>query len=306
MKFRQYVCSSRRVLAVALAGVLYSPACFGLSVTYVAPDGDDANAGFQDRPCRTFGRAYTKTDTGGEINVVETGSFGPLVIGKSITIDGGGAQSAIHIGGGADAIRVAAGASSVVTLRNLVINGLGSGGNGIRFESGGTLNIENCTILGFDECAIDIARTATGYVTISNCTIQNCGDYGIRASTTGGNVYADIENTRIRNCGNGIYAGSGSRFTVRNSALNSNGTGVRVSGPASVSKAVIDDCIVTNCSTGISVSNGGSVARLKESTIVQNNTGFAVALGGSIESNGTNTMIGNATQGPAPSPIPNI
>jgi hypothetical protein len=306
MNWRAHVLCSRKVLFIALASVLYSPACFGIEVTYVAPDGDNGNAGLRDRPCLTFGGAYTKTDTGGEINVIESGSFGPLVISKSITIDGGGAQSAIHITGGANAIRIAAGASSVITLRNLVLNGLGSGGNGIRFESGATLNIENCTILGFDECAIDIARTATGYVTISNCTIQNCGDSGIRASTTAGNVYADIENVRIRNCGIGFYAGSGSRFTIRNSSLNSNGIGVRVTGPSSVSKAVIDDCIISNGSTGISVSNGGSVARIKECTIVQNSTGFATSLGGSIESNGTNTMIGNATQGPAPSPIQNI
>jgi hypothetical protein len=44
---------------------------------------------------------------------------------------------------------VQAGPSDVVTFRNLRLNGIGTGINGIRFLSGRAIHIQNCYIFGF-------------------------------------------------------------------------------------------------------------------------------------------------------------
>src|SRR5438874_2458776 len=69
--------------------------------------------------------------TGGEIDALDPAGFGALTIAKAITIDGGGGQVASDLVSGTNGINVNAGATDVVILRNLRINGLsGSGING--------------------------------------------------------------------------------------------------------------------------------------------------------------------------------
>src|SRR3954469_14971374 len=101
--------------------------------TWVSAVGDDVNPASRTAPCKTFAGAISKTAAGGEINVIDPGGFGALTITKSITIDGGGGQEASVLVQGTNGIVVAAGASDTVTLRNIRINGVSSGLNGIRF-----------------------------------------------------------------------------------------------------------------------------------------------------------------------------
>src|SRR6266446_6443994 len=113
--------------------------------TCVSGVGDDANPCSRTAPCKTFAGAISKTAAGGEIDALDPGGYGALTITKSITIDGGGGQVA--------SVVVAAGANDTVTLRNIRVNGIrgtASGGlNGVQFNAGAALNIENCTIFGF-------------------------------------------------------------------------------------------------------------------------------------------------------------
>ena len=50
----------------------------------------------------------------------------------------------------------------MVTIRNISINGIGSGVNGVRFVSGKALHIEHCTIASFTNHGIDIEPSAGG------------------------------------------------------------------------------------------------------------------------------------------------
>src|SRR5690348_12868822 len=115
--------------------------------TWVSGVGDDANPCSRTAPCKTFAGAISKTATGGEIDALDPGGFGAVTITKTITIDGGGGQVAsVLASGGTNGIVVAAGASDIVTLRNLRINGVegtpsGGGLNGIRYVSGGGLHV---------------------------------------------------------------------------------------------------------------------------------------------------------------------
>ncbi len=112
------------------------------SRAWVSGVSDDAN------PC---------TAAGGEIDALDPGGFGAITITKAITVDGGGGQASILVSG-TNGIVVAAGPNDVMTLRNLRINGIGSGLNGTRFLSGAALNIQNCYIFGFTQNGIDIVN----------------------------------------------------------------------------------------------------------------------------------------------------
>ena len=128
--------------------------------TWVSGNGSDLNPCSRTAPCKTFAWTITQTATGGEISVLEPGGFGAVTITKAITIDGGGGQVASVLASGTNGIVVQAPASATVTLRNIRINGVrGSlipGLNGVRFLAGAALHIENCTIFGFSQNAIDV------------------------------------------------------------------------------------------------------------------------------------------------------
>src|SRR5437764_11890925 len=140
--------------------------------TWVLGVGDDANPCSRTAPCKTFAGAISKTAAGGEIDALDPGGFGARTITKSITLDGGGGQVASVLVSGTNGIVVSAGANDVIILRNLRINGIGSGINGIRFLAGKALSVENCDIFGFTNNGIDIA-TSGGKVFVDHTTAIN-------------------------------------------------------------------------------------------------------------------------------------
>src|SRR6266853_6131794 len=155
------------------------------SRTWVSGVGDDANPCSRTAPCKTFAGAISKTAAGGEIDALDPGGFGAVTITKAITIDGGGGQVASVLVSGTNGIVVQANASTdVVILRNLRINGIGSGLNGIRFLSGKDLNVENCFIFGFTQNGVDIALNQAFQASahIINTVFENNAGVGVRAA----------------------------------------------------------------------------------------------------------------------------
>src|SRR5438477_1873831 len=116
--------------------------------TWVSGVGDDANPCSRTAPCKTFAGAISKTADAGEIDCIDPGGFGAVTITKSITIDGGGTFASILASGttGVNVNDSGSGApnTKIVQLRNLSINGGGTGFNGINFTSARALYIENC------------------------------------------------------------------------------------------------------------------------------------------------------------------
>src|SRR5690242_16407677 len=117
--------------------------------TWVSGVGDDANPCSRTAPCKTFAGAISKTAAGGEIDALDPAGFGAVTIAKAMTLDGGGGQVAPVLVSGTNGITVQAGAGDVVTIRNISINGIGSGINGVKFVSGKARHIEHCAIAGF-------------------------------------------------------------------------------------------------------------------------------------------------------------
>jgi hypothetical protein len=225
------------------------------SRTWVSGVGDDANPCSRTAPCKTFPGAISKTAPGGEIDALDPGGFGAITITKAITLDGGGGQVASILVGGTNAIVVQAGPNDVVTLRNLRINGIGTGLNGIRFLSGAAINIQNCYIFGFTGSGIDILNA--GQANISDTVVYN-NVGGIRISNNGaGRMLAGLHRVQMNdNSSFGLRAdGSGGTGAVGviftdGQASNSN-NGVVAAGGLAVAGVVIDrSAIVNNATNG--------------------------------------------------------
>lgn len=72
----------------AALGLCATPALAASNVVYVSGSGNDSNAcDTVSAPCRTFQAAHGKANAGGEIVVLDSASYGPVTITKSIRAD---------------------------------------------------------------------------------------------------------------------------------------------------------------------------------------------------------------------------
>jgi hypothetical protein len=89
---------------------------------------------------------------GGEVIALDSAGFGSsLTIDKAVTITAApGVHAGIMVFSG-DGITVNAGGNDVVTLRGLTVRWFQASGfnNGIVYNSGSVLHIENCVVSGF-------------------------------------------------------------------------------------------------------------------------------------------------------------
>ena len=154
-----------------------------------------------------------------------------LTITKAITLDGGGGQVASVLVSGTNGIVVSAGANDIVILRNLRINGIGSGLNGVLFNSGAQLSVENCDIFGFTQSGISANTSTVSDLYVTNTYITNSVN-GISLATSSAGMLVVIDRTRVFNVTtNGIGVNSGIIDTeVTNTAITSAATGLIVSG----------------------------------------------------------------------------
>jgi hypothetical protein len=174
--------------------------------TWVSGVGDDANPCSRTAPCKTFAGAISKTATGGEISVLDAGGFGAVNITKSITLNGVGENAGILATSG-NGISINAPNTAVVTLRNLQINGAGTGAAGIRFNTGYALVVEDVMVSGFDT-GIEIYA---GLTTVNRSVFTNNRLFGVHGR--GGTLTIE-----------------GSMVTTNNVAVQATGTGtVRLS-----------------------------------------------------------------------------
>src|SRR5579884_2819618 len=133
--------------ATALASLLLalSPAeaAGGAARAWVSGHGTDAaGCGAPTNPCRTFQYVHDNIiAAGGEIDVLDPAGYGAVTITKAVSIVNDGVGTAGVQAASGNAITINAGASDLVTLRGLNIDGLGTGANGIVFNSGGSLSV---------------------------------------------------------------------------------------------------------------------------------------------------------------------
>jgi hypothetical protein len=273
------------------------------SRTFVSGGGLDTNPCGATSPCRTFTRALSQTNAGGEVYVLDTAGYGPFSIAKSVTINAPQGVIAGITAISGDGIDINATVSDIVILRGLTVNNQGSNGSGIVFNTGGTLHIESCVANGFTNGA-GIEINGPGNVFVKD-TIARGNDLGIAVSVdTAGVASVDMDRVRLdANLNSGLdveAVGSGvvAKGAIRYSSVSGNtGNGMVVEGvSSSVATLDIESCLVTNNNYGVSVSatDATAGATISNCTITRNRVdGFSIG-GGTLYSRVNNTITGNA------------
>jgi hypothetical protein len=264
------------------------------SRTWVSGVGDDANPCSRTAPCKTFAGAISKTAAGGEINVLDPGGFGAVTITKSMTISSIGFEAGVLVTG-TNGIVISAGANDNVTLIGLDIFSIGTApltdNSGIKFLSGNTLTVENCTITGFPKRGISIeSSTDNAKAFISNTLLRDQTNNGIVVAPPGIETNtAVLDHVRVsHSTGVGLAANPGSIVHVSNSDFSHNGTGAFATGTG---KLTLDSVLISGNGLGLQLTSGGTV-RLSDVNIVGNNVGFDTS-GGTLNSFGNNQTTGN-------------
>lgn len=291
-------------IAVLLLSLVATVASAQATRTWVSGVGDDAFPCSRTAPCKTFAGAISKTAANGEINVIDSGAFGALTITKSLTIDAAGYLAGVLATNGSNGIIVNAGVNDVVTLRNLDINGAGTGANGIRFLAGKALYVENTSIYNFASKGISFEPSGNSTLTVrdtgirNNANAANGGGIWVRPGALGS---AEVFLERVNLGGNhfGIRAEDRSTVTIHNSSVTgstSNGF-LAFSNGGPINFSVESSVASGNGSSGVRSVGAGSLLRISNLMITNNSTGISTDTGGSVVSFDNNCIIGNDING---------
>ncbi|HEX2641786.1 MAG TPA: right-handed parallel beta-helix repeat-containing protein [Thermoanaerobaculia bacterium] len=271
--------------------------------TWVSGVGNDANPCSRTAPCKTFAGAISKTAAGGVISVLDPGGFGAVTITKAITIEGDGTLASI-LAAGTNGIVVNAGVGDAVVLRNLLIDGAGTGINGIRFVAGLALFVENCAIDRFTQKGIDFEPTGGSQLFVNNTVITNNN-----GAVNGGGIFvkpgaagsatATINNTRVERSLFGLRAEAVSKVSIKGSVFTGNtNQGVIAFSNGSLVQINLDSSLVSLNGSGVRSEGGGALIRISDNTIANNNAdGLVIASLGQIVSYTNNNVNGNSPDG---------
>src|SRR5438105_11645081 len=147
-----------------------APASAQVARVFLAGTGNDAgDCTNQATPCRSLQGAVTACPVNGEIIILDNGGYGGATITKSLTVN----ASAGIVAFIARTITVNIASTDKVVLRGLSMNGVVFGdADGILFNGGGTLVVENSVIAGFTPGA-GINQSAAGSNLIVRATVNS-------------------------------------------------------------------------------------------------------------------------------------
>jgi len=278
--------------------------------SFVSSQGNDANACTLVAPCRHLQAALTATIAGGEIAILDTAGYSggaTITISQAVSIvNPGGFEAAIAPPNGGVGIIINAGTNDAVSLRGLSIDGAGVGANGIQFNTGGSLTVENCIVRHMNGDGIGfLSATATSALTVSNSLVADNGNNGITLQPTGS---ATAVFNRVEANNNGAHGivvfGSSSagtntiNVTVSDSvAAGNSGVGfynLTQSGNAPTGLTLYHSVAANNLS-GVIANGLGATLRLANSTVTGNTNGWIATVSGVVASYGDNYIDGNAT-----------
>ncbi|MDX6727900.1 MAG: hypothetical protein QOK49_2705, partial [Baekduia sp.] len=226
----------------------------GATRTWVSGVGDDANPCSRTAPCLTFNGALAKTATGGTVDVLDPGSYGPATVDGSVTIDAAGNPATVLATPGSNGVTVNAPAGAVVTLRGLTIVNpggctTGGTGNGVTMGTGGTLHLEDVVTTGFAGAGVSLAPSGNLVATIQGGRIDGNCTAGISATRPSGSVDVSVVEAQLTGDAIGILAGDGATVRVGGSTLSSDTTALSAPGTG-VLQAWSDNAISGNGADG--------------------------------------------------------
>lgn len=283
--------------------------------TWVSGVGDDANPCSRTAPCKTFAGAISKTAAAGEINIIDPGGFGAVTITKSISIEADGSTAGV-LASGTNGIVVNAGPNDVVVLRGLVIEGIGTGLNGINFLAGGTLIVEDCTINNFSQRGINFAPSGPSQLIVRRTRISNNlnsfnGGGILIKPGAGGSASALIEQVRLDRNLFGVRADDNSRVNIRGTVamLSTNNGFLAFAASLPSTMDIVDSAAIQSTSAnvinaGVKSSGANALVRLNNVAITGNAAnGILGENGGQVLSFGNNKNAGNSPNNAPTGPV---
>lgn len=288
--------ASTLVLSAGLAG---SASAAPVSVAVSERGANTATCGGVATPCRTLQHALGLVEPGGVINVLESGDYGALGIGKSVDIvyRGTGVALVRPAAAGKNAVTVYAGPNDVVRLRGLTIDGGGTGANGVHFLTGQRLEIVDSAIRNSTQNGV-VATNAGGALLIRNSVVSN-NRFGVRVRPASGEMKGEIDGLRlysnslagllVENCADVVVVDS-----VAMKHRDASAVGFRAVGASA--RITMRETTVLDNVLGVSALGGG-VLRLSNSTVVGNDVAAATASGGIVETFGDNVIRNNTSDG---------
>jgi hypothetical protein len=288
--------------------LLHAAPAQAASRTWVSGIGSDSGLCTRIAPCLTYAQAILLTDTGGEINCLDPGSFGPLTIDKSISIVCDYTEGGV-LAGGTTGFTINALAGSIITLKGQDIECLGFGA-GIRVAGAGVVvhihkvQIRNCPGGGIsveNNSGTAVVFVADSYITDNVGFTSNAGI--LIRPVSGASANVSVVRTHLERNSNGIFAdgsmGSGpSNVSVKDSVLGSStNVGIAVASTGGAFNALVDNTLINfSINVGAAVAGASATLRIAGSTITQNVTGVA-NFGGTLQSFKNNVIAGNGTDG---------
>jgi hypothetical protein len=279
---------SRRIALVVSSALLAAATeSQAAARVFVSVDGSDMNTCSNvATPCRTFDASVAQVDPGGEVIVLASGSYGGVIIAKSVKIN-----APVGIVAFTAATIQVNGPGNTVALRGLTIKALTPGtGNGILFTAGANLQVENCVLDGWNN---GIEVSGAGHVTVVDTIIRNTGSTGFASGIhiDHANAVAMIDNVRAIDGGNNGFGVTAGKATVRNSVSAGNvNQGAFVQGPST--ELHVATSALVNGSAGAGSFQG--TLRISGSVLTGNTVGLLQS-GGTLESFGNNAVRGNGT-----------
>ncbi len=309
------LCAS--LCAMALVAANTAQATGNNFFSYVSNTGSDSNTCTNPTTdaCKTFLRALAQTANYGEIDCVNAGSEygeGMPSIQQSITIDCAGAVGAVT-----NNSVVVDGPGIVVRLRNLTINVEGYYGFGIDGQNMAALYVENCVITNFNGqsgtnsgyIGVKFEPRANAELFVSNSVISDNGNSS--ASLSGGvyivpasgvNAKVSIDKSQI----NGNYfgvVGDGRAGGIIHAAISASvvsgntEAGIAAATSGAIVEFLLDQTSLSGNLAALYASGSNAAILARNTSIFNNTTGLERVSGGKLLTAGTNTVIGNATNG---------
>jgi hypothetical protein len=288
---------ARSIFSFAVFMLLSASVCHAQATrTWVSGVGDDVNPCSRTAPCKTFAGAISKTAPGGIIDALDPAGYGPVTITKAITIETppgyGGILSAATNG-----VIVNAGASDIVVLRGLAIDGVGTGVNGVRFLAGSKLVMENCYVAGATN-GVDFEPSGVSKLQMINTTVNKAsGNAVLIQAGAAGTATASLENVRLTNSGFGLKVVKGIVSMKDSMVSGSATTGVKAAAVSSAAQISVDDSLISDNAGGVNSAGALSSIFLSRSTVSNNTVGVSASLSGVLTSFGNNRISGNTTDG---------
>jgi hypothetical protein len=272
--------------------------------SFVSISGNDANACTATTECRSFNRALSVTNPGGEVIATTSGGYGAAVIAKAVTLTAApGAYVAITDPG--LGIAVIPAATDRVVIRGIHITVTGSGGTGISAIGYGSLHIENCDVTGGAH-GVDIMGTtlpaivsdtvvrgftSAGFQVKGHATLLRCraerGDLSTGLFAYVGNVDTVVSAVDFVSVGNEIGAAAVNtiaghvELNLDRAVLSDNtedGLEAVAIGDGTVIVRISNSMVVNNAAWGLNQSGTSTLASMNNNFVAGNGTADTIGM----------------------------